>query len=411
MEALFDTRSKCVSLMTKLTVREYIELVKDSHAARGSLDGQRSVLTTTSAKRIRERMLSDIVAGAVLPPVVIGLVVDPADMPDSNVFEEWDVTDLREFVTGLSKANAAREPQSPDAEDLDEVVPSLSIIDGMQRTAAIIEASEADDRVLDHEVRVEFWVAEDVRALVYRMLVLNTGQIPWDINRQISVVFAPLLSEIKNNVQGIIKISTPDNKRRRFGPGQYSSQHLVELYIAFSLRKTSVDTRESVSDEFSRLDFVENVSNENFQAYFYKVFEMLVALDHAFCKYDAMVDEQSRLGRQIFDSQPARIGFMVALAVEVLGRPGADRSDQDKEKRLARVRENFEVLRIRLDSLDHSGLQDFMRLDVLNEVLKRPDRRAGQVGRLERSIFLEAFKVLNEDSFDVANMEPCWRAG
>lgn len=69
------------------------------------------------------------------------------------------------------------------------------------------------------------------------------------------------------------------------------------------------------------------------------------------------------------------------------------------------------MLRMRLDSLDHSGLQDFMRLDVLNEVLKRPDRRAGQVGRLERSIFLEAFKVLNEDSFDVANMEPCWRAG
>lgn len=38
----------------------------------------------------------------------------------------------------------------------------------------------------------EFWLAKSVRALVYRMLVLNTGQVPWTLSRQLGVVFEPL---------------------------------------------------------------------------------------------------------------------------------------------------------------------------------------------------------------------------
>jgi len=52
-------------------------------------------------------------------------------------------------------------------------------------------------------------------------------------------------------------------------------------------------------------------------------------------------------------------------------------------------------------------LDDFLRLDVLREVL---DRRVGQVGRYERAVFSEAFKVLTEENFDVSNLEQCWRA-
>jgi hypothetical protein len=51
----------------------------------------------------------------------------------------------------------------------------------MQRTAALFEAIEADKAVLDRQMRVEFWLTRSVRTMIYRMLVLNTGQVPWTL--------------------------------------------------------------------------------------------------------------------------------------------------------------------------------------------------------------------------------------
>ena len=76
MDWLFDERTQCWSLQTTMAIGAYIDLVNEAHQTRGALSGQRDVLTTTTAKRIRSRMVADLKLGAVLPPVVIGAVVD-----------------------------------------------------------------------------------------------------------------------------------------------------------------------------------------------------------------------------------------------------------------------------------------------------------------------------------------------
>lgn len=73
---LKDDRTECWSVMTEMPVAQYLEFIRVAHAARGGIDGQRDVLKTTTAKRIRERMVADIRRGAVLPPVVLGSIVD-----------------------------------------------------------------------------------------------------------------------------------------------------------------------------------------------------------------------------------------------------------------------------------------------------------------------------------------------
>lgn len=386
MDWLFDERTNCWSLQTTMTVTSYIDLVMQAHQAKGALSGQRDVLTTTTARRIRERMVSDIKAGAVLPPVVIGAVLDP------------------EAYEALPRA------ESESVQDVlrDDDLTNLSIIDGMQRTAAILEALKEDPSVGDRTLRVEFWLANSVRAMVYRMLVLNTGQVPWTISRQLSVVYAPLLKEIQDNVPELEKVPSPDAPGRRVAAAQYSSDALVELYIAFSLRKTAVDTKEAVSDEFSRLDFVENLSESEFQEQFYKAVSMLATLDAQFSRYEGSGDT-GRLtkGRNIFDSQPARIGFIVAVGIAVLGRPGANRTAEQRQRRLAELSGAHDRLIGRLSKMEAPELADFLKLDVLQEVL---DRRVGQVGRYERAVYADAFKVLVEEQFDISNMEQCWRA-
>jgi hypothetical protein len=382
---LFDARTNCWSLQTTMPVRSYLKLVDEAHQTQGALSGQRDVLTTTTAKRIRTRMISDLKLGAVLPPVVIGAVVS------DELFKLLPRDDAQSFDDVLTDA------------DLE----SVSIIDGMQRTAAILEASRDEPDFADKKLRVEFWLATSVRAMVYRMLVLNTGQVPWTMTRQLSVVFAPLLKEIRQNVPELDKVPSPDNPGRRVGAAQYSSDAIVELYLAFSLRKTAVDTKEAVSDEFSRLDFVENLADDEFQSQFYGALSMMARLDKAFSRYDAGEPGRFTKGRNIFDGQPARIGFIVAVGTAVLGRPGANRQPEDRSRRLEELTAQQSRLTEKVATLSLDDLADFLRLDVLREVL---DRRVGQVGRYERAVFAEAFKVLVEEGFALENLEPCWRA-
>jgi len=256
-------------------------------------------------------------------------------------------------------------------------------------------------------MRVEFWVAKSVRSLVYRMLVLNTGQVPWTLARQLSVVYAPLLDEIKKKVVNIERIFSPDKPGRRVASAQFSSDALVELYLAFSLRKTNVDTKETLSEEFSRLDFVDNLADSGFQDHFYNALTMLVELDKAFDRYDNGNTGRFSRGKEVFGSQPARIGFMVAVAQHVLGRPGLDRDVDERSSRMASVFNKAASMASKLNGMSSGEVGDFLRLDVLSEIL---DKKVGQVGRYERSVFVEAFKVLIDDAFDIPNMEPCWRA-
>ncbi|WP_210241523.1 hypothetical protein [Mesorhizobium sp. B2-5-4] len=385
MDWLYDARTDCYSVQTTLSVGEYLDLVKDAYSQKGALSGQRDALKTTTAKRIRERMVADIRRGAVLPPVVIGVVVS------DEVFKTFPLGDAATAADIAPKGDVAQ----------------ISIIDGMQRTTALIEAVDADDSVKGRSVRVEFWLTRSVSTMIYRMLVLNTGQVPWTLARQLAVVYAPLFQEVLAKVPDIGRIHTPDKPGRRVSAGEFSADALVELYIAFNLRKTTIDAKESLSDEFSRLDFIENVSDEKFQGHFYNALNVLTALDHAFSRYDSGAPVRFGKGRNIFDGQPSRIGFISALAQHVLGRPGMDRPSDERDARMSAVESNAKLFVLRLADMDDEALGDFLRLEVLAETL---DKRVGQVGRYERAVFFDAFQVLIDEEFKLSSMEPCWRA-
>lgn len=385
MDWILDERTRCYSIMVSMTMGDYLKLVETAHAQRGGIAGQRDVLKTTTAKRIRDRMVDDIRAGAVLPPVVLGVVMDGVALEKIAVDEWKDIQDLLAAVANHE----------------------LTIIDGMQRTAGLFEATGIDSGLKSRNMRVEFWVATSVRSLIYRMLILNTAQVPWTLARQLSVVYAPLLKEISINVPSVEKIFTPDKPGRRSTSGQFNSDALVELYMAFSLRKSTVDTKETLSEEFSRLDFVDNLADAGFQDHFYTTLSLLIEIDKRFERYSNGGTGRFSRGKDIFGSQPARIGFIVAIAQNVLGRPGQDRVADDRTQRIKSIVQAANAMLQKLDGMTPDEVGKFIKLDVLSEIL---NKRVGQVGRHERNIFLEAFKVLVDEQFALPDLEPCWRA-
>lgn len=390
---IFDARVQCWSILTSMTIEQYLQLVAAPYSARGGLPNQREALKTTSGKRIRSRMISDVMEGAVLPPVVLGVVIDQAELSTLDNLSQEETEDR---LINNWKSH-------------------VSIIDGMQRTTALKEAFEQKQELRDRIVRVECWLASKTDSLIYRMLVLNTGQVPWNLKRQLQVVYAPLIEELKTNVQFERLLNVDVNERRTKG-GEFRPDSMIEAYLAFGLRRTEIDTQEALAEEFSRLDMAEAISSQKYAHYFYPVVQIMVDLDRAFGRLDEPEEPQDsegsptkfQIGRNIFDSQPARVGFVVAFALAILGRLGNDKSSTDSDATLAAVRSQATELVGRLGSLPNDQLRDFLGLEVLSERLVGQKRSA--IGRYERAFFETAFKVLIEEKLDVPSLEVCWRA-
>lgn len=391
---LYDERVQCLSAMTEVTVDTYLELIAKAYENRGGIQHQRGALKTASGKRIRERMVRDIVGGAVLPPLVIGIVA-PAETIDR--LENSSTEDFLKYL-------------------FDSHQDHISIIDGMQRTTALLEAKEQHQNVIFAKIRLEMWFAHKIESLIYRMLILNSGQIPWNLKQQLRVVYEPLVEELYRKVD-FERLLTPGERRWR--AGEFSSDDLIETYIAFGLRKTEVDTQENLAEEFSKLDISEALASDRYEQIFFPIVQMMVELDLALSRFDPIqpleptgTSKSRRIydrGKNIFDTQPPRIGFIVANAIHIAGRIGMERSEQVVTETFESLKANHQKFITRLTAMDQNELGNFLALDVLQEALG--SRPTSAVGRWERAFWMHAFGVLLAESYEVPSMEPCWRAG
>ena len=231
LNIILDNRVNGLSIYATTTVAEYLEWF-NKFGMDNKLDEQRPVMKTRSANMIRKRLVEDLKAGAVIPPIVMAFALD-----------------------------AAREEVTPEnaIQILNDHISEATVIDGMQRTEALKEAFDGNPMISSNSLRIDIWITRDAISLIYRMLVLNTGQTPWDVKRQLEVIHKPLIDECRNKVQGIV-INVKNDNKRRTRAGEYQASSIVELFLAFSSRKELVNTSDKLADDFTRLDVTEMAS-------------------------------------------------------------------------------------------------------------------------------------------------------
>lgn len=386
---LLDGRSECWSIMVTIDASSYLELVESAYNNDGGLEGQRPAIKSKSGLKIRNRLVRDITQGAVIPPVVLGVVCSADDY---------------DFLSSLDDSDALI--AEIKARSLD-----VNIIDGMQRTTALKEAKA--DRTM---VRVEIWLSHKVDSLIYRMLVLNTGQVPWDLKRQLDVLYRPLLKKVSDQIDDIRVIANGDPSRRSQA-GTYKSSRIVELFLAFTSRSTDIDIKDKMADEFAKIDITDAASNEEYFPLFVDALKLLVDMDAQFDRVTRGViepneDARIKVGRDIFTSAPASIGFIVAVAEKVLGLAGFDYDIENAKKSMTELKADLATLTDHMKSLSPEELADFIDFDTLNEILKARSR-SSRIGEAERSFYLKAFSALfnySEKLISNGSIYPCWRA-
>lgn len=386
---LVDRKSGCVSMLATMDFKSYIGLVEGAYEDQGGLVGQRAPIRTKTGMKIRARLVDDLRQGAVIPPVVIGAVVSKRLMMDLK-----KIKSSSELVVALSKNRV-----------------DLSIIDGMQRTTALLEAAASGP--LRQSIRIELWIARKVDDLIYRMLVLNTGQVPWDLKRQLETLYKPIVESISKRLPEVRVISLDQSNRRSQG-GEYRSTRVIELFLAFTSRSVDIDVKERVAEEFAKIDITEATSNEGFLPMFIDTLGLMSEFDKEFSRVgretatEGWEEGKLKIGRDLFTSAPASIGFVVAVAESVFGSPGFDYSMDEAKRALSNIQASARTIVGFMGGLSEGELSSFIDLPTLNQKLKA---QSGRIGEYERNLYKAAFITLLSKTDQVlkqGSMAPCW---
>lgn len=377
---LKDKRTNCWSISTTVRIADYCDWF-ELFGKDNKLEEQRPLLKTRSGNMIRSRMIEDLKQGAIIPPIVIGVAIGK----DFQTITKDDVEKL-----------------------FNEHQEEMTVIDGMQRSEALFEALSAQPHIQDNLLRMDIWVAKDSVSLIYRMLVLNTGQVPWDVKRQMDVIYKPLIKETREQVPGIV-INTKNDNTRRSTAGEYQASSIVELFIAFTSRKEIVSPADRIADDFIRLDVAEMSGKPKVSDYFYRAIALMVMLDKTFDNYKGNETwPHYKCGMDLFTKNAVQVGLMAAIAQKVIGLPGMTVRDlNSQEKILSEIENRINSLCERIKTMSASELSDFMSFDILNEVVsKLPTKK---IGNAQREFFKTGFKVLVETD-NIESLSVVWQA-
>ena len=385
-----DNERESISIMTKMQLDEYKELAFKSFEANGNFYGQRGVIKKSSAAaRIRKRMKDDFSKGAIFPQVVIGMESDICDFINKRVGEEYKIID---FVQNNE----------------------VSIIDGMQRSSVYFDSFIGNEK---REIRVEFWIATDSIQLLYRMLVLNTGQTPWNTRRQIEVIYTNLsnninkkLFEVYPELTDSVKIHGIDDGKKRTSAGIYHKVSVIEMYLGFNTRSIKINMSDELSEEYQRFDMMESIEKNDSFIFFVQALGLMCKLDLAFAGYDNEVEKkgQFNVGKDLFGSTPVCIGFMVACAEYIMGKVSVERTDEQKRVKMEELTHQVKNIEKKIVE-EQDGDNDFISLNVLNEICEAlPKSRIGdEMRRLFKNVFMSMLKY---DDFDeIVSLEDFWR--
>ena len=139
------------------------------------------------------RLKNDIKEGAVLPPIT--LAVKPENV--NKYLPLLRSNQIDKLTKLLEKDN------------------NIYILDGLQRTHIIKDLKEEGFHFSkEQKLMLEFWFEDDMGNLIYRLIVLNSGQKPMSMRHQVELLFMTMQDKLKNDIPGLIMFNEREKKTR-----------------------------------------------------------------------------------------------------------------------------------------------------------------------------------------------------
>ncbi len=362
-----DLRTNTTVLYAQIKIADYLPFVGDDF---DRFEIQRKKESHKGYKRLKK----DIELGALIPTIT--LAVEPSIVPEYKELVESE------------NSNAIVDKLLSDPE-------KIYILDGLQRTYIIKEIVSAGALLNeDQQLLLEIWLESNINHLIYRLIVLNSGQKPMSMRHQIELLFITMRETLTNEIPDLTVLRESDETVRTKAK-EFPFERLVTSYKAFLTKSPEIDKDNIIAEKIIETDILD--SEEEFLSASFLSFKRYLII---YCQLDGEVyriyhgSTLNKYRNWLADGNVIN-SFFAALSKTLLN-----------ESREAAITKSLSTL---LDKLRSSNLgDDPLELTKYSELRsEKANPKLYNVGfatrKLLTSAFVEFFKFEGEQS-----LGDCW---
>lgn len=372
--------AKCILIDIKIA--EYIELIKENLE---ELEIQRGKIISRK-REVYRRLTEDLKEGTIMPPISLTL------SKKTEVHNKIkNIVEIKEMQKEINKKIRKGD---------------LFILDGVQRTHCILNVIEDLKNVepdklenfRNQRIRTELWFNMTYTALLYKMLVLNTGQVKMSMKHQIEILNIPLrekISEIASQKEISIKFSTYKTHKKIDKLYAYKFSDIVEAFTSFVTKDPIVDKTNEVVKELERMRFVEEHSNPETlskEEEINEFTEILIEVDKLlYEKYRYPIEDEE--GQKLPWTSRNNVMGSAAILSGIFASFGK-KFATDKERYIQRKEKLFQILQ--------NDARDPLKVEIMSKILQDEKKRTTKFGETTRNFFFSAFREFfnGEDNFE-----------
>lgn len=364
-----DLRSGTHVIYCQASLNKYLDIVGEDF---GEFSLQRKRESHKAYKRLRE----DIIEGALLPSITLSVKHHLVERIIENI-ENKDV--LTSLLSG------------------DDVV---DILDGLQRTFIISDLKRNGVIFKDgQKLLLEYWLEPDLSKLIYRMIVLNSGQKAMSMRHQIELLFLSLQETISSRLEGVEIIKEKDSKRRT-QVKKYHLSSIVASYNAFITASHETDKENLVAQKLiddGAFDSSEDELTAQFEDYMFYLNQFIKLDEKCWNIYTGNQTDENGEEIELGDSQNwlGSENVMVSIFSAI--------SQFLKTDKKTRVDEAFSKL---FETIEKGEL-DPLGLNIFNQVKIGLIYKKANMGFVTRKLIHTGFKEYFRDCGDTS-LANCW---
>ena len=228
-----DLRTNTNVLYAEILANDYIKLVgKDFD----KFEIQRKRVEPKKYSRLK----SDFKEGALLPGITLAVEL-------SKVEKYFPFIECENFQEVENLLNSKEE---------------IYILDGLQRTYVINDLlNEGFVFKEDQKMLLEIWFEKEINHLIYRLIVLNSGQKPMSMRHQVELLFMTLKNNLMNDIAGLELYLEKDGQIRS-KPQKFAFDRIVNAYYSFLTKSPEIDRENLVVKKLSEDDILSSTETE-----------------------------------------------------------------------------------------------------------------------------------------------------
>lgn len=361
-----DLKSGANIVYCQTTPAKYLEIIGDDFQ---DFELQRKKENHKAYVRLQE----DIKEGALLPSITLAV-------KHEYVAEIIEILDDKEKLKNkLSQNNGLAD-----------------ILDGLQRTYILKELQEKGVTFVEGQtLLLEYWLEPDLKNIVYRMIVLNSGQKAMSMRHQIDLLFATTRKTIEEQVSNIELFTERDNKKRT-SASKYPLSNIAGAYNAFLKSTPEQDGENIVNDNIKNNEIFESSKeqiNSDFDS-FIRIFKEFKEIDElAWDLYQRLSIPEITDGHLWLGSENVLLGFFAAA--------GLLTSHKMEEK----LYKSLEKIKNDLGNLENDF--DYFAILKYQDMIKNINAKKVNIGSARRKYIFLLFKEYfrSEGDFDFS---ACW---